>query len=51
VRLPSLASGRIVICTVALLISHGLSLIIIEKLVAVVKPKLLALRWFAAIWN
>ena len=41
--LAILASGRVLLGTVALVISHGLSLIIIEKLFAVVKPTLLTL--------
>ena len=49
--LAILASGRVVLGTAALVISHGLSLIIIERLFAVVKPKLLTLRWFAAGWG
>ena len=49
--LAILASGQLLLGTVALVISHGLSLILIEKLFAVVKPKLLMLPWFATIWG
>lgn len=49
--LAILASGRIVLGTVSLVISHGLSLILIERLFEVVKPKLLMLPWFAKVWG
>lgn len=45
-----LGSGRVVLGTAALLVSHGLSLIIVEKLFELVKPKLLQLPWFAVLW-
>ena len=46
-----LASGRFVLGIAALIVSHGLSLLIIERLFEVVKPKLLTLGWFAIIWG
>ena len=49
--LAILASGRLLLGTLALVISHGLSLIIIEHLFDVVKPKLLQLHWFAVSWE
>ena len=49
--LAILASGHFVLGTAAMLISHGLSLLIIERLFEVVKPKLLQLHWFAVLWE
>lgn len=44
-----IGSGRIFVGTIALL--HGLSLLLIERLFAAVKPKLLTLRWIAIGWG
>lgn len=49
--LAILGSGRIVLGTISLIASHGLSLIIIERLFEAVKPKLLTMRWFAVTWG
>ena len=46
-----IGSGRFVLGTAALAISQGLSLIVIERLFGIVKPKLLTLRWFALVWS
>jgi len=44
-------SGHWMAGTVTILCAYALSLLLIERLFLVVKPKLLTLRWFAALWN
>ncbi len=46
-----LAKGHLVSGTVGLLIAHGLTVLIPERLFSVLKPTLLTLPWFAAIWT
>ncbi len=45
-----IALGHMVTGTALLIASHVLSLLFVERLFAVVKPKLLQLRWFASLW-
>lgn len=45
------ATGHVVSGTLGLLIAHGLSVLTTERLFAVLKPTLLTLPWFAAIWT
>jgi hypothetical protein len=45
------ATGHVVSGTVGLLIAHGLTVLIPERLFSVLKPTLLTLPWFAAIWS
>jgi hypothetical protein len=45
------ATGHVVTGTVALLALHGASLLSTERLFAVLKPKLLTIRWFATVWG
>ncbi|MDB5569450.1 MAG: hypothetical protein JWN93_633 [Hyphomicrobiales bacterium] len=42
--------GHVVTGTALLIASHALSLLFVERLFAVVKPKLLSMRWFARLW-
>lgn len=44
------ATGHVVSGTVGLLIAHGLTVLIPERLFSVLKPTLLTLPWFATIW-
>jgi hypothetical protein len=44
-------SGHWMAGTVTIICAYALSLLLIERLFLVVKPKLLTLRWFAALWN
>lgn len=45
------ATGHVVSGTVGLLIAHGLTVLIPERLFSVLKPTLLTLPWFAALWT
>jgi hypothetical protein len=45
------ATGHVVSGTLGLLIAHGLTVLIPERLFAVLKPTLLTLPWFAVIWT
>lgn len=45
------ARGHLVSGTVALLALHAASLLATERLFAVVKPQLLTIPWFAALWG
>jgi hypothetical protein len=44
-------SGHWITGTVAIVCAYALSLLLVERLFLIVKPKLLTLRWFAASWN
>jgi hypothetical protein len=46
-----IARGHVVTGTAGLVGLHGLSLLSTERLFAVVKPKLLTIRWFAYLWG
>jgi hypothetical protein len=37
--------------TAIILIAYAGSLLVVERLFAIVKPKLMTLRWFARLWN
>ena len=45
-----IGTGQVALGTAALIGAHGLSLLFIERLFLVVRPKLLTLPWLAAIW-
>ena len=44
-------SGHWITGTIAIGCAYALSLLVIERLFLIVKPKLLTLPWFAACWN
>lgn len=44
-------TGHWITGTVAIVCAYALSLLLVERLFLIVKPKLLTLRWFAAFWN
>ena len=51
VALEIMHSSRVVFGIVVLLVSEALSLLVVERLFEVVKPKLLRLHWFAVSWG
>jgi hypothetical protein len=44
-------SGHWITGTVAIVCAYAISLLLVERLFGIVKPKLLTLRWFAASWH
>lgn len=44
-------SGHWIIGAVTIACAYALSLLVVERLFMIVKPKLLTLRWFAAVWK
>jgi hypothetical protein len=44
-------SGHWMTATIAIIVAYAMSLLIVERLFKIVKPKLLTLRWFAASWR
>ena len=46
-----MGDGHIITGTVSILCAYAVSLFITERLFGIVKPKLLRLSWFAAIWH
>ena len=50
VALAIIDAGRPGLGIVVLLVAQGLSLLVVERLFEVVKPKVLTLRWFAVSW-
>jgi hypothetical protein len=44
-------SGHWIGGTLAIVCAYALSLLAVERLFLIVKPKLLTLAWFAAFWN
>lgn len=44
-------TGHWITGTVTIVCAYAVSLLVIERLFLIVKPKLLTLRWFAAFWN
>lgn len=44
-------SGHWITGTLAIVCAYALSLLVVERLFLIVKPKLLTLPWFAACWN
>ena len=51
VALAIMQSGHILVGIAVLLVSEALSLLVVERLFEVVKPKLLELHWFAVVWG
>ena len=43
--------GHVVSGTIAMLCAYSISLLVVERLFQIVKPKLLTLPWFAAMWK
>ncbi len=43
--------GHWITGTVTIMCAYALSLLLVERLFLIVKPKLLTLRWFAVLWN
>ena len=43
--------GHWVIGLIVMLFAYAVSVLLVERLFKIVKPKLLTLRWFKAIWN
>jgi hypothetical protein len=43
--------GHWITGTAALIIAYAASLLVVERLFRIVKPKLMTLRWFASMWN
>jgi len=44
-------SGHWITGTVAIVCAYALSVLVVERLFLIVKPKLLKLAWFAALWK
>jgi hypothetical protein len=44
-------SGHWITGTVTIACAYAVSLLVIERLFVIVKPKLLTLHWFASLWN
>ena len=51
VALGIMHSGRVVFGIIVLLVSEALSLLVVDRLFEVMKPKLLELHWFAVFWE
>ena len=43
--------GHWITGTVMIIVAYGCSLLFVERLFRIVKPKLLTLSWFARLWN
>jgi hypothetical protein len=43
--------GHWITGTVMIIVAYGFSLLFVERLFQIVKPKLLSLPWFARLWN
>jgi hypothetical protein len=43
--------GHWITGTVMIIVAYGFSLLFVERLFQIVKPKLLSLPWFAWLWN
>jgi hypothetical protein len=46
-----MGDGHVVTGTLSILCAYAISLFLTERLFAIVKPKLLELPWFAALWR
>jgi hypothetical protein len=44
-------TGHWITGSVVMLLAYSVSLLVVERLFKIVKPKLLTLRWFAVIWT
>ena len=51
VAVAVMGDGHVITGTVAILCAYAISLFVIERLFCIVKPKLLTLPWFAAVWR
>lgn len=51
VALVVAGSGHWITGTVTIVCAYAISLLLVERLFLIVKPKLLRLRWFAALWH